>query len=110
MRCRQIPAELLSSIQDAGWVDHSRRPYVQQGIAYVPVKEGYPCDTELSPRSSYQGRGFFMAGPRVCCCGLKHWSMPNDGRKSTLLNYRIPNAISWPGARRSERLRNGKEN
>ena len=91
MRCRQIPAELLSSIQDAGWVDHSRRPYVQQGIAYVPVKEGYPCDTELSPRSSYQGRGFFMAGPIAIVQGRE----PTAAEIDRIEDWKKPDAILW---------------
>ncbi|NYT07534.1 MAG: hypothetical protein GKC05_04680 [Methanomicrobiales archaeon] len=62
MRTRRLPSEKLRSVRDADWVDRSRRPYVSQGTAYIPVKEGYFWDTELSPKILYRGRGFFMAG------------------------------------------------
>jgi tRNA wybutosine-synthesizing protein 2 len=91
MRSRQIPAELLSSVRDADWVDHTRRSYVEQGIAHVPVKEGYPCDTELPPTVSYQGRGFFMAGPIAIVQGKE----PTEAEIDRIETWKKPDAILW---------------
>ena len=91
MRSRRIPAELLSAVRDADWIDHTRRPYVEQGTAYVPVKEGYPCDIELPPKVPYQGRGFFMAGPIAIVQGRK----PTTAEIDRIEAWKKPAAILW---------------
>ncbi|KLK87986.1 methyltransferase [Methanoculleus sediminis] len=62
MRARKVPAAALADIADAEWVDTSRRPYVEGGIAWVPVREGYSADTNLPERETYRGRGYHLVG------------------------------------------------
>ncbi|NYT08291.1 MAG: SAM-dependent methyltransferase, partial [Methanomicrobiales archaeon] len=73
------------------WVDRSRRPYVSQGTAYIPVKEGYFWDTELSPKILYRGRGFFMAGTIAILQGRK----PTDTEIDRIEAWKKPAAILW---------------
>ncbi len=91
MRSRRVPAELLRSIRDADWVDWERRPYVSQGIAYVPVKDGYPSDTDLPPKISYRGRGFFMAGTIAILQGRE----PTVVEIDRIETWKKPAAILW---------------
>ncbi|MBO4521592.1 MAG: hypothetical protein J5703_00200, partial [Methanomicrobium sp.] len=37
------------------WVDRERRTFVDAGVAYVPVKDGYDYDCELNPPKKYRG-------------------------------------------------------
>lgn len=62
MRARKVPAAVLADIADAEWVDTFRRPYVEDGIAWVPVREGYPADEDLPEREAYRGRGYHLIG------------------------------------------------
>jgi tRNA wybutosine-synthesizing protein 2 len=91
MRSRRIPAGLLRSIRDDDWIDRNRRPYIAQGTAYVPVKEGYPWDTDLPPKASYEGRGFFMAGRTAIVQG----SEPTQADLDRIEAWKKPAAILW---------------
>ncbi len=62
MNARKVPLEALRSLGDAEWIDRSRRPYVADGIAWVPVKAGYPADAVLPERRGYVGRGYHLVG------------------------------------------------
>lgn len=62
MKVRAIAPEDLARITAEDWVDPTRRPQVHDGIAYVPVREGFAFDDDLPERVQYHGRGFFMLG------------------------------------------------
>lgn len=62
MRARKVPAAVLADIADAEWVETSRRPYVEDGVAWVPVRKGYPADEDLPEREVYRGRGYHLIG------------------------------------------------
>ncbi len=57
-----MPASALADILGAEWVDRTRRPYVRDGTAWVPVREGYPADEDLPEREIYRGRGYHLIG------------------------------------------------
>jgi tRNA wybutosine-synthesizing protein 2 len=40
MRVRVVRPESLAMLDDEPWVERKRRPYVRDGIAYVPVRDG----------------------------------------------------------------------
>ena len=62
MRVRQIAAEKLSVVTGEAWVDTSRRPYVKDGVAWVPVRENFEADCLLPERTPYDGPGYRMFG------------------------------------------------
>ena len=61
MRARAVPTDQLAAVRDADWVDPARHPWVEGETAWVPVKEGFPCERELPDRHLYCREGFFYA-------------------------------------------------
>jgi tRNA wybutosine-synthesizing protein 2 len=96
MRVRQVPLHDLQKIEGEDWWRRERSPYVSNGIAYVPVKDGYPADTELSPRRPYQGRGFFMIGT----IAVLHGKEPTDAEILEIETWKNPTGIIWVRAYR----------
>lgn len=91
MRVRQVPSGDLKKVAGAEWRMKGRSPYVCCGIAYVPVKDGYPADMELSPRNSYKGRGFYMVGT----IAVLHGREPTDAEIREIERWKNPTGILW---------------
>ncbi len=62
MKARVIPFNVIPALKDEEWRDSSRHIWVRNGMAYIPVKEGYRYDTELQDRKPYTGRGYQLIG------------------------------------------------
>ncbi|MDD1652269.1 MAG: SAM-dependent methyltransferase, partial [Methanomicrobiales archaeon] len=73
------------------WADRSRRPYVEGGTAWVPVKGGYPSDAVLPERKPYGGRGFQRLGDTV----LVHGPRPTQDELDRILGWARPRAVLW---------------
>jgi tRNA wybutosine-synthesizing protein 2 len=91
MRVRQVPCKDLRQISGEEWWESERSPYVRNGIAYVPVKDGYPADTELTPRVAYKGRGFYMVGT----IAVLHGREPTDNEILEIETWKNPTGIIW---------------
>ena len=89
MRVRVVPLERLSSVMDEAWVDTERRPFVRDGVAFVPVADGYPCDEEISERHNYVGRGYQMVGD----IALIHGRAPTAEETEEIRSWARPSAI-----------------
>jgi tRNA wybutosine-synthesizing protein 2 len=98
MRVRVVPPEILARIEDEPWVERKRRPYVRDGIAYVPVREGYEADQVLPDRRPYTGRGFSMIGT----IALLEGEEPTEDQIRQVKEWKDPTGILWV------RARNGK--
>ena len=71
------------------WVDHERRTFVDAGVAYVPVKDGYDYDCELNPPKKYRGPGYQTIGDTV----LIHYKMPSDAELKSLIEWKNPACV-----------------
>jgi len=105
MRVREIPVTQLPSVSGQEWVDRSRRPFVRDGIAYVPVREGYSFSSLLPRRVPYRGRGYTMLGSIAIFHGRMR---PEDDDIRALWEWKKPTAILWipscEGSRRKPRV------
>jgi len=89
MRVRVIPLERLAPVMDEPWVDTGRRPYIVDGAACVPVRDGYPCDREIPERRTYRGRGYQMVGDTA----LIHGREPTAGETEEIRAWAHPSAV-----------------
>lgn len=90
MRARKVPAGMLPDVA-GDWVDRSRRPYVENGTAWVPVKDGYPADLEIPERCGYAGRGFQMIGD----IAVFHGRRPDTAAVAEVISLRKPAGVLW---------------
>lgn len=91
MNVRRVPLHTLSTISSEPWVDSSRRPYVADKTAYVPVRPGYPHDTVLAERTPYQGRGYQKMGDTV----ILHGNPPSPDDIAHLARFVHPKCILY---------------
>jgi tRNA wybutosine-synthesizing protein 2 len=91
MRARKIAREHLSTMNDAGWVDHSRSPYVEGDVAWVPVKLHEPYDAEIRKSPRYAGRGYYMVGD----VAVIHGDKPPGAALEEIVRFRHPRGIVW---------------
>ncbi|MCX6682831.1 MAG: methyltransferase [Methanoregula sp.] len=91
MRVREVAQEELVGAIGEDWVDNRRRPYVDGGIAYIPVKEGFSADREIAERRRYNGGGFFMLGDVAVIRGMR----PSKKRINELVSFRHPRGVLW---------------
>lgn len=89
MRARTFTPADLARIRAEPWVDTSRRPCVIGGVAYVPVKDGYPADCEIAQQPRYRGRGFFMLGD----VAIVHGTRPSPDALERIIALRKPRGI-----------------
>lgn len=89
MRARKVPAAVLADIADAEWVDTSRRPYVRDGVAWVPVREGYPADEDLPEREAYRGRGYHLIGD----VAVLHGDAPREEELAAVVEHCRPRGV-----------------
>jgi tRNA wybutosine-synthesizing protein 2 len=91
MRVRMVRPTDLRTIAGQAWVDPDRRPVVREGVAYVPVREGEPCDRILPERRPYGGRGYQRLGDLV----LLHGTRPTPEEVQEILAWVRPKGILW---------------
>ncbi len=91
MRVRAVESTRIHEIQSENWVDTRRRPFVEGAIAWVPVRDGEPCDCEIPERHPYRGRGFFMVGD----IAVIHGEKPGHGELMKIIGFRHPRGIVW---------------
>ncbi|WP_292521460.1 class I SAM-dependent methyltransferase family protein [Methanoculleus sp.] len=89
MRARKVPADTLAGVLDAEWVDPTRRPYVRDGTAWVPVREGYSADAELPEREPYRGRGYHLVGD----IAVLHGDAPTEEELAGIIRHCRPRGI-----------------
>lgn len=91
MRARKILLDSLGAAMADEWIDRTRRPYVSGDTAYVPVKEGYPADTELNERKPYSGRGYQMIGD----IAVFHGKRPSAEELEKVVGWKNPRAVLY---------------
>jgi tRNA wybutosine-synthesizing protein 2 len=91
MRVRAVPKERLKDIAGEDWIDRTRSFYAEGNIAWVPVREGEPCEREIPRRKLYQGTGFFMLGDIAVIHGKK----PAVSDVEELVSFRHPRGVIW---------------
>lgn len=91
MRVRAVSKENLRDVASEDWIDHTRRPYAEGDIAWVPVRDDEPCELELPSRTRYQGKGFFMLGDIAVIHGKK----PARTEVEEIVSFRHPRGVLW---------------
>lgn len=91
MRVRRILKKDLRESCKASWCDHTRRPYLEGDLAYVPVQDDYPCDLELTERKRYRGRGYQVLGDQVVFHGIR----PTDAEVEAVVHWVRPRGVLW---------------
>ena len=91
MKVRVIPAGDLGLLGEEEWIDRTKRPFVEDGAAYVPVKEGYPFTTILPQRNRYGGRGYYMLGDVAVVHGMR----PSPEEVSSIMAWKRPAGVLW---------------
>lgn len=94
MRVRRVGKEALAAAVREPWADPSRRPYVEGETAWVPVREGYPCDDDLPERRPYGGRPFQMIGDTAVVRGRR----PTAEEVAAILAWRRPACVLYLAA------------
>ena len=89
MRARKVPAAALAGLLDAAWGDRTRRPYVRDGTAWVPVREGYPADEDLPEREGYRGRGYYLVGD----IAVLHGDAPSEEELAAIVRHCRPRGV-----------------
>ncbi|MGA2933541.1 MAG: SAM-dependent methyltransferase [Methanomicrobiales archaeon] len=91
MRVRRFrPCDLQGAARE-DWVDAERRAVVQDGVAYIPVKEGERHDLVIPERKPYRGRGYQLLGDLV----LLHGSPPTSQEVDEIREWLDPRGILW---------------
>jgi len=91
MRVRKVPDDQLRQLGKMDWVDRTRRPFRDDGITWVPVRSGEPCDREITNPPLYHGRGFYMVGDIAVIHGIRPSADAVDG----IRRLRHPRGIVW---------------
>jgi tRNA wybutosine-synthesizing protein 2 len=91
MRVKAVPNEKLRDIAGEDWIDHTRSSYVDENVAWVPVRDDYPCECELPHRMRYRGKGFFMLGDVAVIHGKK----PVQADVEEIVSFRHPRGVLW---------------
>jgi tRNA wybutosine-synthesizing protein 2 len=94
MRVRKVGKEALAAAVREPWADPSRRPYVEGETAWVPVRDGYPCDDDLPERRPYGGRPFQMIGDTAVVRGRR----PTAEEVAAILAWRRPACVLYLSA------------
>lgn len=91
MRTRRCPSRALGACAGAEWVDPSRRPFVDGGTAWVPVRDGYAWDEDLPERSDPAVRGYQRLGDLV----LFHGPRPGEAAVRDAVARCSPRGVLW---------------
>jgi tRNA wybutosine-synthesizing protein 2 len=96
MKARIVRPESLAGLDGEEWIDPKRRTYVRDGLAYVPVRDGYDADCILPCRRPYTGRGYTMIGT----IALLEGEEPTEDEVRQLQEWKDPTAILWIRSRK----------
>ena len=91
MRVRRVRPSDLQAAAREDWVDGERRVVVQDGVAYVPVREGERHDLIIPERKPYRGRGYQLLGDLV----LLHGIFPTSREVDEIREWLDPRGILW---------------
>lgn len=91
MRVRAVSKDKLREIASETWIDHTRRPYAEGDIAWVPVRNEEPCDRDLPRKIRYRGKGFFMIGD----IAVVHGKKPGQEEVEEIVGFRHPRGVVW---------------
>ena len=104
MRVRSVRPCDLPEIACEDWVDPDRRAVVQDGVAYVPVREGERHDLIIPERKPYRGRGYQLLGD----IAVLHGNRPTPQEVNGIRAWINPRGILWvrgiAGRERSPRV------
>ena len=89
MKIRKISKRSLPISPSEPWVDTTRRVYCEGDNAFVPVREGYPFETEIPDRSPYVGPGYQRMGDTL----LLHGDAPTDEELAALIEWENPSCV-----------------
>ena len=90
MKVRVLPAVQFADLLSEPWVDHSRKPYVYEALAYIPVREGYSY-TDILPERRRKARGYQVIGDLVAFHGEK----PEQSEINEVLVRHQPRGVFW---------------
>lgn len=90
MRARLVPLSGISEIIRESWVDRTRKPFVTESGAYIPVREGYPS-SHLLPSRRRTGRGYQKLGDVV----IFHGKQPTREEVCEVSDRENPRGILW---------------
>ncbi|HWQ67610.1 MAG TPA: SAM-dependent methyltransferase [Methanospirillum sp.] len=90
MRTISVPLKHLQNIIHEPWVDQSRRPYVRNLVAFVPVIESFPSQTDIPERKRI-GRGYQKLGSVIAF----HGSRPTLAEVQEVIGREAPGGIIW---------------
>jgi tRNA wybutosine-synthesizing protein 2 len=82
---------MLASCTGAEWVDPSRRPFVEGGTAWIPVREGFVWDEDLPERANPARRGYQRLGDLV----LFHGPRPDGAAVRDAVSRCSPRGVLW---------------
>lgn len=91
MRARRYPTGELAACVQADWADPSRRPFVEGGTAWVPVRDGFSWDEDLPERSNPAVRGYQRLGDLV----LFHGPCPDAPAIDDAITRCSPRGVLW---------------
>lgn len=103
MRARLIPVSDIALSMRELWADSSRKPFVTDAGAYIPVRDGHPYSHTI-PERSRSGRGYQKLGDLI----LFHGKRPGEPDISEIIGRENPRGILWisghDGALRKPRI------
>jgi tRNA wybutosine-synthesizing protein 2 len=91
VRTRRIPVSALPQLRGADWVDATRRPFVREGTAFVPVRDGYPSESDLPERGRSAPQGYQRLGDLV----LFHGPRPDEAAVLHAIDRCHPRGVLW---------------
>ncbi len=89
MNVRVCKKSEIPTLLTEPWVDTSRRVFVQGGVAYIPVRDGFPFDEVLEERAPYTGRGYQKMGDTI----LIHGNAPSEDELEEILAFEKPTCV-----------------
>lgn len=90
MNVREVPSQDINKTLLYPWVDKTRKPYVADTVAYIPVKDGFPY-TRTLPERRRTGRGYQKIGPVIAFHGIK----PEQSDIDDVISSHNPQAVIW---------------
>ena len=90
MKARKVSSSELGCIAAESWVDQTRRPYVQDGSAWVPVRDGCAWDEDLPERAG-DPRGYQRLGDLL----IFHGDRPSEAEVAGAVRRCKPRGVLW---------------
>jgi tRNA wybutosine-synthesizing protein 2 len=90
MKARKVSSSELGSIAAEPWVDRTRRPYVLNGYAWVPVRDGCAWDEDLPERAG-DPRGYQRLGDLL----IFHGERPSEAEVDGAIRRCHPRGVLW---------------